>query len=158
MSDLAAMVGRVMPMAADIAVQLGHPHGSPLFDDLMGAARLKLVKVAARFDSARGIQWQTFAFVCIKRAMLDEIESATRRRPVATPELEAEAGRPGELSGVDLGDLLADRSIPRLYRRALRAGSVTGVYRSGLPKKESVKVFTWAKYAIRRRLDDRPRQ
>ncbi len=157
MTDVAAMIVRVEPMMADIAIELGHPHGSPLFDDLMSAARLKLVRVAMKYDPARGAQWQTFAFVCIKRAMLDEIESSNRRRPVAAPELEAEAPEPGEFRGVDLAATIGDRSIPRLYRRALRAGSVTAVYRTGLPKRESKRVFLWASRTLRDRLDDRPR-
>lgn len=149
-------IASVAPMMAAEALALGFTPADDLWPELLAAARLQLVRADASFDPRRA-KWSTFAKVVIKRAMVDEIRKGLRKRPdlLGEADVGVPAAEADELTGVDVAALLADPTIPRLYRRALKAGSATGVYRTGLSKPEARKVFQWATYTLRRKLGDR---
>jgi DNA-directed RNA polymerase specialized sigma subunit len=149
-------IERVMPMATRIAASLGHPAGSHLYDELMGAARVQLVCAWPRYDVVRGARWTTFAWTVIRRAMLDQIRDEIRQARPATSvfsehdhEVDIASTPDREFAGVDLVTLL-----PRLYRRALKRGPC-GLWKTGIPKRESKKVYQWAVHALRSKLDNR---
>jgi DNA-directed RNA polymerase specialized sigma24 family protein len=129
-----------------------------LYDEVLQYARVRLVEAAPKYDEGRA-RWSTFARTVIDRAVVDALRRYNRRRPTADmASVEAARAAEGrEFAGIDVGELIEDTAIPRLYRRALRAGSVAAFYpKSGLKRAETRRIFACSLYHVRRKVNDLP--
>lgn len=70
------LIIRYLPIVKSAAVQLRGMAGSFLeTEDLIGQGVLALMECFARFDEAKGAQFETYAFIRVRGAMLDYIRS-----------------------------------------------------------------------------------